>query len=120
MRTSILSSRSRIGCFRVRCGRSRRARPTDIASGGTATAPATGTAPSRAATAAASVAGGRFDGVNLFPADPHISIDSTDDALKRLSERIRSRGFVAGSLVAPVWPATGGGSAMGGDEDRKN
>jgi sugar phosphate isomerase/epimerase len=71
-------------------------------------------------TAGASVDGVRFDGVDLFLSDPHISIDSTDDDLKRLSERIRSKGFVAGSLVAPVWPPTGGGSAMGGDEDRKN
>jgi sugar phosphate isomerase/epimerase len=70
-------------------------------------------------TAAASVDGVRFDGVDLFLFDPHLSIDSTDDDLKRLAGRIRSRGFVVGSLVAPVWPPTGGGSAMGSDEDRK-
>ena len=70
-------------------------------------------------TAAASVDGVRFDGVDLFLFDPHVSIDSTDDDLKRLAGRIRSRGFVVGSLVAPVWPPTGGGSAMGSDEDRK-
>jgi sugar phosphate isomerase/epimerase len=71
-------------------------------------------------TAAASVDGVRFDGVDLFLFDPHVSIDSTDDDLKRLRDRIASRGFVAGSLVAPVWPPTGGGSAMGSDDDRKN
>ena len=68
--------------------------------------------------AAASVEGTRFDGVDLFLSDPHISIDSTREDLARLAERIRSHGFVVGSLVAPVWGATGGGSAMGSDADR--
>ena len=36
-----------------------------------------------------------------------------DDELKRLRDKIAARGFVVGSLVAPVWPPTGGGSAMG-------
>ena len=35
-------------------------------------------------TAAASVNGQRFEGVDLFLFDPHISIDSSDDHLKRL------------------------------------
>jgi sugar phosphate isomerase/epimerase len=69
-------------------------------------------------TANAGVDGQRFDGVDLFLSDPHISIDSDDDDLARLSDRIRSRGLVAGSLVAPVWKATGGGSAMGSAEER--
>jgi sugar phosphate isomerase/epimerase len=71
-------------------------------------------------TAAASVDGVTFDGVDLFLFDPHVSIDSSDDDLKQLRDRIASRGFVVGSLVAPVWPPTGGGSAMGSDDDRKN
>src|SRR5262247_3777508 len=71
-------------------------------------------------TAAASVNGQRFEGVDLFLFDPHIGIDSTDEDLKRLADKVRSKGFVVGSVVAPVWPPTGGGSAMGGDEDRKN
>ena len=70
-------------------------------------------------TAAAEVDGVKFDGVDLFLFDPHTSIDSSDDDIKRLADKIRSRGFVAGSLVAPVWPPTGGGSAMGADQDRK-
>ena len=70
-------------------------------------------------TAAASVGGVRFDGVDLFLFDPHVDIDSDRDALKQLADRIRARGFVVGSLVAPVWPPTGGGSAMGGEQDRK-
>ena len=32
---------------------------------------------------------------------------------------IGRRDLVVGSLVAPVWPPTGGGSAMGSDEERK-
>ena len=69
--------------------------------------------------AAASIDGVRFDGVDLFLFDPHVDIDSDREALKRLADRIRARNFVVGSLVAPVWPPTGGGSAMGSDEDRK-
>lgn len=70
-------------------------------------------------TAAAEVDGVKFDGVDLFLCDPHISIDSSDDDLNRLADKIASKGFVIGSLVAPVWPPAGGGSAMGGGEERK-
>jgi hypothetical protein len=52
--------------------------------------------------------------------DPHTSIDSTGDDLERLADKLRTRRFLAGSLVAPVWPPTGGGSAMGSDDERKN
>src|SRR6267143_5619553 len=68
----------------------------------------------------ASVDGVKFDGVDLFLFDPHVSIDASDGDLKRLADQIASKGFVVGSLVAPVWPPTGGGSAMGSDEDRRN
>jgi sugar phosphate isomerase/epimerase len=71
-------------------------------------------------TAAADVDGIRFDGVDLFLFAPHVEIDSTRDELKRLADRIASRNLVVGSLVAPVWPPTGGGSAMGSEQDRKN
>ena len=71
-------------------------------------------------TAKASVGGVRFDGVDLFLFDPHVSIDATDADLERLVDKIRSKGFVVGSLVAPVWPPTGGGSAMGSEEERKS
>lgn len=69
-------------------------------------------------TAAANVNGQRFEGVDLFLAEPHTSIDSSDDDIKRLADKIAKRGFVAGSVVAPVWGATGGGSAMGSNEER--
>src|SRR5262245_65265690 len=70
-------------------------------------------------TAAAEVDGIRFDGVDIFLASPHTDIDSTDDDLKRLADQVAARGFVIGSLVAPVWPPTGGGSAMGTAEERR-
>ena len=71
-------------------------------------------------TAKANSGGAKFEGVDLFLFDPHVSIDSTDDDLKRLADKIRGKGLAVGSVVAPVWPPTGGGSAMGSDEDRKN
>ena len=71
-------------------------------------------------TAAAEVNGTHFDGVDLFLFAPHVDIDSTHDDLKRLSEQIAARNLVVGSVVAPVWPPTGGGSAMGSESDRAN
>src|SRR5262250_2559820 len=70
-------------------------------------------------TASAEVDGIKFDGVDLFLFDPHTSIDIDDDGIKRLAEKIQSRGFVVGSVVAPVWTPTGGGQAMGDETDRK-
>ena len=70
-------------------------------------------------TAAARVDGTTFDGVDLFLFDPHVSIDSSDDDLQKLADKIRAKNLMVGSLVAPVWPPTGGGSAMGSDEERK-
>ncbi len=70
-------------------------------------------------TAAAEVNGQKFDGVDLFLFDPHVSIDSTDQQLEELAEKVRSRGLVVGSVVAPVWPPTGGGSAMGDESARE-
>jgi sugar phosphate isomerase/epimerase len=69
-------------------------------------------------TAAASVDGVKFDGVDLFLSLPHTDIDSSDDDLARLAEKISGLGLRVGSLVAPVWGATGGGSAMGSETDR--
>jgi hypothetical protein len=68
--------------------------------------------------AAAEVDGIKFDGVDLFLFAPHVAIDSTDDDLKALADKVRSRGLVIGSVVAPVWPPTGGGSASDAGEGR--
>src|SRR3954453_4448487 len=70
-------------------------------------------------TAAAAVDGVRFDGMDLFLFDPHISIDIDDDGLRRIADKFRSKNLNVGSVVAPVWPPTGGGSAMGSDAERK-
>lgn len=70
-------------------------------------------------TAAAEVNGQKFDGVDLFLFDPHVSIDSTDKQLEELANKVKSRGLVVGSVVAPVWPPTGGGSAMGDEVARE-
>ncbi len=69
-------------------------------------------------TAAAEVDGVKFDGVDLFLFAPHVDIDSSDDDLKKLADRVRARNLVIGSVVAPVWPPTGGGSAMDEGEGR--
>lgn len=69
-------------------------------------------------TAAAEVDGVRFDGVDLFLADPHISIDSTHDDIKNLVELVSRYNLNIGSVVAPVWIDTGGGSAMGSRDER--
>lgn len=69
-------------------------------------------------TAAAEVDGQRFDGVDIFAADPHTSIDASDDDLRKLADSVRRRHLVIGSIVAPVWPPVGGGSAMGDADER--
>jgi sugar phosphate isomerase/epimerase len=71
-------------------------------------------------TTAAEVDGVKFDGIDLFLYDPHISIDASDDDLKRLADKVRAKDLAIGSVVAPVWPPTGGGSAMGADAERQN
>jgi sugar phosphate isomerase/epimerase len=71
-------------------------------------------------TEAAEVDGIRFDGVDLFLASPHTDIDSTPDQIAKLAENIAGRGFIVGSLVAPVWPGAGGGSAMGSAAERRS
>lgn len=72
-------------------------------------------------TAAAEVDGQKFEGVDLFLFDPHVNIDATDQELEleQLAEKVRSRNLVIGSVVAPVWPPTGGGSAMDEGEGRE-
>jgi len=69
-------------------------------------------------TAAAEVNGAKFDGVDLFLFAPHVDIDASADELKQLAEKVRSRDLAIGSVVAPVWGPTGGGSAMGDESER--
>jgi sugar phosphate isomerase/epimerase len=71
-------------------------------------------------TAAASVKGRKYDGVDLFLFHPHTDPDASDDAIKAMADQIAAHGLKVGSLVAPVWPGTVGGPAFGSDDDRKN
>ena len=68
-------------------------------------------------TCAAEVDGVKFDGIDLFLFAPHVDIDSSDDDIKALADNVQSRGLEIGTLVAPVWPPTGGGSAA--DESQR-
>jgi sugar phosphate isomerase/epimerase len=70
-------------------------------------------------TAKAEVNGTKFDGVDIFHVGPHTNIDCSDDEIKRLADKVAKRNLVIGSIVAPVWPPVGGGSAMGSPADRK-
>jgi len=64
-------------------------------------------------TAAASVNGQKFDGIDYFLFFPHTDPNASDMELNRIAELIASHSFSVGSLVAPVWPGTVGDSAMG-------
>ena len=72
-----------------------------------------------ALTAKAEVNGVKFDGIDIFHAAPHTNIDFTADEAKALAEKASKHNLAIGSIVAPVWPPVGGGSAMGSAEDRK-
>lgn len=65
-------------------------------------------------TAVAEVDGVKFDGVDLGLFDPHYDLDTSDDAIKRLADKVAKHGLEIGSLVAPIW----GGPAMGSKEER--
>src|SRR5437667_8857542 len=71
-------------------------------------------------TANAEVDGQKFEGVDLFLFHPHTDPDASDDAIRAMADKIAAHGLAVGSLVAPVWPGTVGGSAMGGVQDRAN
>lgn len=70
-------------------------------------------------TAAAEVDGVKFDGIDLFLCAPHMNIDATDAELVSLADRVRAKGLVIGSLVAPVWGPAGGGSAFGNEAEQQ-
>lgn len=69
-------------------------------------------------TATAEVDGVKFDGIDLGLFEGHFDIDSSDDEIKKLADKVSGLNLEIGSLVAPVWPPTGG-SAMGSKEERK-
>ena len=67
-------------------------------------------------TAAAEVDGQKFDGVDYFLYHPHTDPNASDDELKKIADLVASHNLRIGSLVAPVWEPTEGGSAMGDDQ----
>ena len=69
-------------------------------------------------TAAASVDGQKFDGVDLFLFHPHTDPDASADDLKRMADKIAAKGLAVGSLVAPVWPGTVGDCSFGTPDQR--
>jgi len=68
-------------------------------------------------TAAASVNGVKFDGIDIGLFDPHFQIDLSADGARALADRLGALNLVVGSLVAPIWPPAGG-SAMGSRAER--
>jgi len=68
-------------------------------------------------TANASVDGIKFDGIDIGLFDPHFDIDSSDDGIKKIADKVSSLHLNIGSVVAPIWPPAGG-SAMGTREAR--
>ncbi len=71
-------------------------------------------------TVAAEVNGRKFDGIDSFLFHPHTDPDASESDLRKMADLIASKNLKVGSLVAPVWPGTVGGSAFGSEEDRKN
>ena len=69
-------------------------------------------------TAAAEVDGVKFDGVDIGLFNPHFDVNSNDDGIKKLADKVGAYGLEIGSLVAPIWPPDGG-SAMGSAGERK-
>ncbi len=70
-------------------------------------------------TAAAEVDGVKFDGFDIFLFLPHFDIDAGDDEIKRLAEMARARNLEIGSVVAPIYDGTGGGSPIGSAEEQE-
>ena len=65
-------------------------------------------------TTSASVDGVKFDGIDIGLFEPHFDIDSTDDGIKKLADKVAAHNLDIGSIVAPIW----GGPAMGSKEER--
>lgn len=66
----------------------------------------------------AQVDGKHFDGIDLNIMDPHVRITLSKDEILRFADGIQAQGLKIGSIGAPIWPGTGGGSAMGSAKER--
>ena len=65
-------------------------------------------------TAAAEVDGVRFDGVDVGLFEEHVNVNSSDDEIKRLADKVSGHNLAIGSLVTPIW----GNPAMGTKQER--
>ena len=70
-------------------------------------------------TAAAEVDGDKFEGFDIFLYLPHFDIDAGDDEIKSLIEKAQARNLEVGSVVAPIYEGTGGGSPIGSAQDQE-
>ncbi len=64
------------------------------------------------------VSGEKYDGIDLFLFDPHLNIKASKDEIKLLADAVAEKGLAIGTVVAPVWKDTGGGSAAGVDSGK--
>ncbi|MBL7698968.1 MAG: TIM barrel protein [Chitinophagaceae bacterium] len=69
-------------------------------------------------TAKAEVDGIKFDGIDIGLFDPDLVADTSDKGIQKIADKVASHGLKIGSLVAAVWPPSGG-SAMGSKDERK-
>lgn len=69
-------------------------------------------------TAASEVGGRKYDGVDMFLYHPHLDIDAAEDEVRLVADKIAAKGLSVGTVVAPIWKDTNGGSAMGADADK--
>ncbi|MEX2602228.1 MAG: hypothetical protein WD355_11295, partial [Balneolaceae bacterium] len=72
-----------------------------------------------ALTADAEFGDARFDGVDMNVMEPHLDINASEDEIRKFADRVAGMGLSIGSVGAPVWPDAGGGSAMGGREEKE-
>lgn len=68
-------------------------------------------------TAQSNVNGRTYDGVDMFLYFSHLDIDASDDEICKLADHIQSLNLKVGTVVAPIWKDTNGGSAMGSPDD---
>jgi len=70
-------------------------------------------------TASAEVDGMKFEGFDIFLYDPHFNIDGGDEEIRSLAEKAQARNLAVGSVVAPIYGGTGGGSPLGSTNEQK-
>jgi sugar phosphate isomerase/epimerase len=70
-------------------------------------------------TAAAEHDGQVFDGFDIFLYHPHFEIDRGKAEDERLADQARARNLAIGTVVAPVYAGTGGGSPIGTAAEQK-